>query len=140
MIRLELRTSSGDIFAFVTKETDTPWIYVQLVGKVDLNTLKKTILKYTNVITKYGCPYILSDNRVSKSNWFEINHWIEYKWAPIAIKAGLQYIAHVNAPMPTSQLTAQDLASRILGLEFKSFDSMEDAESWLKEKVALTQH
>ena len=140
MLSFELKTSSGDIFAFVTKETDTPWIYVELVDKVDLTTLKNTILKYTNVITKYGCPYVLCENRVSSSKWFEINHWIQYKWAPIAIKAGLQYIAHVNAPSTIAQITAQDLAARILGLQFKSFENMEDAESWLKEKVALAEH
>jgi hypothetical protein len=136
MKKFELRTSSGDIFAFVSKEKHTPWIYVQLVGSVDLTSLKRTMLKYTNVITKQGCHYVLSDRRISEGNWFEINHWIEHKWAPMAIRVGLQYIAHVTAPTATSQLAAQDLASRIIGFEFKSFESMEDAESWLREQVA----
>jgi len=140
MKKFELRTSSGDIFGFVSKEKDIPWIYVQWVGKVSLEDLKKSMIQYTDVLTKQACSYILSDRRISEGNWFEINHWIEHKWAPMAIKAGLQYIAHVTAPMATSQLVSQDLASRIIGFEFKSFESIEDAESWLREQIAHTQN
>jgi len=140
MKKFELRTSSGQIFAFISKDKDSPWIYVQWVGKVDIKSLKSTMLKYTNYINKQGCPYILSDRRISKGDWFEINHWIEHKWAPMAIKAGLQYIAHVTAPMAISKLTSQDLASRIIGFEFKSFELIEDAETWLRKQVAKNQH
>jgi len=58
----------------------------------------------------------------------------------LAIEAGLQYIAHVNAPRATSQLASQDLASRIIGFEFQSFDNIEDAEGWLWERIAEAQH
>ena len=139
MNKFELKTSSGEIFAFVSKEKDTPWIYVQWVGMVSLDDLKKSMIQYTDVLTKQACPYVLSDRRISEGNWFEINHWIEHKWAPMAIEAGLQYIAHVTAPMATSQLTSQDLASRILGFEFQSFNSIEDAESWLREQIVQIQ-
>ena len=139
MNKFELKTSTGEIFAFVSKEKDTPWIYVQWVGKVSLEDLKKSMIQYTDVLTKQACPYVLSDRRISEGNWFEINHWIEHKWAPMAIEAGLQYIAHVTAPMATSQLGSQDLASRIIGFEFQSFKSIEDAESWLREQIVQIQ-
>lgn len=137
---MELRTSAGDIFAYVSKEKDTPWIYVQWVGSVDLDDLKRIMVQYTKVLTGQNCPYVLSDRRISEGNWFEINHWIEHKWAPMAVEAGLQYIAHVTAPVATSQLASRDLASRILGFEFKSFDAIEDAKDWLKERIAQAQH
>ncbi len=136
MKRLEIRSSSGEIFAYVSKEHDVPWIYVQWVGKVTLDDLKTSLVQYTNLLTKQACPYVLSDRRISEGNLFEINHWIEHKWAPMAIKAGLQYVAHVTAPMITSQLTSQDLASRMIGFEFKSFESIENAEHWLSEQIA----
>ena len=140
MNKFELKTSSGEIFAFVSKEKDTPWMYVQWVGKVPLEDLKRSMIQYTDVLTKQACPYVLSDRRISEGNWFEINHWIEHKWAPMAIEAGLQYIAHVTAPRATSQLASQDLASRIIGFEFQSFESIEDAESWLREQIVQIQH
>lgn len=140
MNKFELKTSEGDIFAFVSKEKDIPWIYVQWVGKVALDDLKRCMLQYTDVLTDQACPYVLSDRRISEGNWFEINHWIEHKWAPLAIEAGLQYIAHVTAPRATSQLTSQDLASRIIGFEFQSFDNIEDAEGWLWEQIAQAEH
>ena len=140
MKKFELRSSSGEIFAFVSKEKDTPWIYVQWVGNVELNDLKKVMVQYIDVLTKQECPYVLSDRRLSEGNWFEITHWIEHKWAPMAIEAGLQCIAHVTAPIAISQLTSQDLASRIMGFEYRSFDAIEDAENWLRSKMAQTQH
>ena len=135
MEKFELRDSSGEIFAFVSKESDAPWIYVQWVGKVELSELKKRMLQFTGMISKTNCPYVLSDRRISEGNWFEINHWIEHKWGRMAVGAGLQCVAHVTAPIASSQLASKDLASRIIGFEFKSFDVLEDAENWLRERI-----
>ena len=140
MDKFELRDSSGEIFAFVSKPEDAPWLYVQWVGKVELEDLKHRMLQYMDMITKVRCPYVLSDRRISEGNWFEITHWIEHKWAPMAVEAGLQYIAHVTAPVASSQLASKDLASRIMGFGFKSFDSKEDAELWLRERIAQSQN
>ncbi len=108
---------------------------MQWVGDVDVDMLKEGVLHISKVVEDLNCPAVLSDRRIAQGNWFAINNWLEHKWAPIATKAGLQYLAHVRAPQATSQLSSQDMESRLLGFTFKSFSSIEQAELWLHEML-----
>lgn len=133
MDRIELRNDQGEIFAIISKSEHNPWIYVQWVGYIDVETVKDGVRRMSELVSDYHCPYVLSDRRIAQGNWFEINNWLEHKWAPQAIKSGLQYIAHVTAPMANSQLSSQDLESRVLGFNFKSFPDLKQAEGWLRQ-------
>ncbi len=136
MEKIEVRNRDEEIFAVITKSEHNPWVYVQWMGQIDDETLKKGILKISEAIEHFKCPYILSDRRIAQGNWFNINNWLQHKWAPVAIRAGLQYLAHVTAPIANSHLASQDLESRILGFNFKSFESLEKAEDWLHEIIS----
>lgn len=140
MRNFELKDSSGVTFAYVSKDHDQPWIYVKWVGTLKIEELKRVMMKHIDVIKHNECPYVLSDCRESRGNLFEINHFIENKWASIAVEAGLQGIANVTRAVASSQFTARDLASRMLGFEFKSFDSLEEAEAWLWERATQAAH
>ncbi len=133
MDKVELRNPQGDIYAIISKAEHNPWIYVQWVGYIDVDTVKQGVLEISRLTCEIKCPYVLSDRRVAQGNWFEINNWLEHKWAPEAIKSGLQYLAHVMAPMANSQMSSQDLESRVLTFNFKSFLSLEAAENWLRQ-------
>lgn len=135
MVKLELRDQSGKIYAFVSKEDQNPWIYIQWIGSIDLDIMKKGAMDVIDLIKKLKCPAILSDRRLATGNVYQINNWMEHKWAPVAIKAGLQYLAHVTSSEAFSLVSSQDLQSRVLGFNFQSFDSLEAAEEWLKEMI-----
>jgi alanine dehydrogenase len=136
MDQVELRNRLGEIYALFIKKPEQPWIYVQWIGDIDVEMLKEGVLYITEIIKEFNCQAVLSDRRTAQGNWFAINNWMEHKWAPIATKAGLQYMAHVRAPQAISQLSSQDMESRLLGFTFKSFDSIEQAEDWLLEMLA----
>lgn len=135
MDKIELRNEAGKIYAVITNGKEPPWIYLQWVGSIDGETLKQGVIELNKFVHKTKCPYVLSDRRIAKGNWFEINNWLEHKWAPMATQAGLQYMAHVRAPLAISQLSSQDFESRLLGFRFKSFDSLESAENWLRDII-----
>ena len=131
MDQVELRNRSGEIYALLSKQPKHPWIYVQWVGEINLDLLKEGVLTMSRLIEQYDARAVLSDRRLAQGNWFDINNWLEHKWAPKATRAGLQYLAHVTAPQATSQLSSQDFESRMLGFTFKSFRTIEEAEAWL---------
>jgi len=136
----ELTDQLGNVFAIVKKEDDKPWIYVQFFGTLNVEDLKRVMMGYVNFLSETKCPLVLSDRRKSLGNLFELGRFIENKWAPIAVDAGLRCIANVNGPDSTTAFTINDLQSRILGFEFRSFDLIEEAEEWLMEKAAHVQH
>ena len=140
MKTFELTDNTGNVFALVTKTDDKPWIYVQWLGKLDVEDLKRVMLKYVNFLSETGCSFVLSDRRKSLGNLFELSHFIENKWASAAVEAGLRCVANVNGPDSTTHFTTQDLQSRILGFEFRSFELIEEAEEWLLERAAQAQY
>ena len=135
MDQVELRNRSGEIYALFSKKPEQPWIYVQWLGDVDQELVKEGVLKISEVVQNLRCPAVLSDRSLAHGNWFAINNWLEHKWAPVATRAGLQYLAHVTAPQATSQLSSQDFESRMLGFTFKFFPTIEQAEQWLREML-----
>jgi len=140
MIAFELKDSSGETFALVQKDENKPWIYVKWVGALKVEELKKVMIHNINFLKESNCPFVLSDRRESTGNLFELGHYIEHKWASIAVEAGLLCVANVTAPNATSQFTSRDLATRTLGFEFRSFDSLEEAEAWLEDRAGVLNH
>lgn len=140
LITFELTDQSGNVFAVVEKEDDKPWIYVQWLGTLHVEELKRVMTRYVGFLTQVKCPYVLSDRRKSQGNLFDLGRFIENKWASLAVDAGLRCVANVSGPESTASFTIQDLQSRMLGFEFRSFDLIEDAEEWLMEKATQAQH
>ena len=140
MKTFELTDQSGNVYAMVTKDEAKPWIYIQWFGSLDVEELKHVMLKNVKFLSKIKCSLVLSDRRKSWGNLFELGRFIENKWAPMAVDAGLRCIANVNGPDATTHFTISDLQSRILGFEFRSFDKIEEAEEWLMEKATQVQH
>ena len=139
MKTFELRDADGLTFARVSKEENKPWIYVQWLGKIKTQELKRVMDQYIDVLSNTRCPFVLSDRRKSTGNVFDISHFIEHKWGSKAVEAGLQGVANVTGPNAISQITSRLLANRLLGFEFKSFDNIEDAEQWLMERAGEIQ-
>lgn len=136
----ELKDASGKTYAFIENDESKPWIYIQWVGTLKVEEIKEVMTQNINFLKQINCQFVLSDRRKSDGNLFELAHYIENRWASIAVEAGLRCIANVTAPIPTSRFTSRDLAARSLGFEFKSFDSLEKAEAWLLTRATLNKH
>jgi hypothetical protein len=140
MKTIELKDSSGITFAFVKKDEDKPWIHVQWVGVLKVDELKRVMTDNIDFLKQTNCSYVLSDRRNSEGNLFELSHFIEHKWASIAVEAGLRGVANVTTHNAFTRFTSNDLAIRTFGFDFKSFDSVEEAETWLLEQATLAKH
>ena len=136
MKKFELKDSKGITYAFVSKEDDKPWVYIQWIGTVKAAELIQAMSEAQGIFA----PFILSDRRLSDGNLFDVIKYIENKWGPHAVQAGLRCVANVSGSSSFSQFGEREMASRILGFEFKSFDTLEEAETWLMERAAHVSH
>jgi len=53
----------------------------------------------------------------------------------LAAKEGLKYVAHVFSPKFITKFSAVDLGVRDLPVIFETFDNMQDAQEWLRERI-----
>lgn len=134
----ELTDRDGNVFAIFQKEDHKPYLYIQFLGNIKVDQIKRMMSLAGDLPDELKCPYILSDRRSSTGNLYELGHYIEHKWAASAVEAGIRCIANVTGPETASRFVSQDLESRILGFDFRSFDSLEEADKWLTERALHT--
>ena len=140
MKTFELTDSDGNTYAIMRKEEGKPWLYIQFLGALKVDEIKRFLSSNLKAFYELRSPYILSDRRESTGNLFELGYFIENKWAASAVEAGIKCIANVTSKDSASHFTSKDLESRLLGFEFRSFDSIEEAKEWLLQKAAQAQH
>ena len=54
-----------------------------------------------------------------------------------ASKEGLKYVAHVFSPKFITKFSAVDLEVRDLPVSFETFDNIENAQDWLRQKIKI---
>jgi len=77
----------------------------------------------------------VSDARKVRVIVHEDQKWIQEKWMPLALQAGLRRLAFVTAGTGLGRLTVQDVVVLVdhHGLESRTFSSLEDARRWVSE-------
>lgn len=138
MKNYQLTDRDGNVFAILRKEDDKPYLYIQFLGDIKVEEMKQMMQLTSNLPDELKCPYILSDRRKSMGNLYELGHFIENKWSASAVEFGIKCIANVTSPDASSDFTSKDLESRLLGFEFRSFKSFEEADQWLIERAMHT--
>ena len=139
MQQFELKDKEGKVYLKARIEEHNPWIYGQWIGHIDVVQLQQGLEELIQLFHKTQCPYVVSDRRLAQGNWFEINNWVENIWIPRAVREGLQYMAHVVAPEYQSKVSAKDLEGRLLGIKFKVFETLDEAETWMRSIVEANQ-
>ncbi len=141
MKNYQLTDQDGNVFAILSKEADKPYLYIQFLGNIKVEDVKRLMsISPYDFPKELRCPYILSDRRKSTGNLYELGHYIENKWSASAVESGIRCIANVTSTDAASIITSKDLESRILGFEFKSFKSLEQADLWLVERAMHTKY
>ena len=80
----------------------------------------------------------MSDARKLRVIVHEDQRWIQEKWMPLALQAGLKRLAFVTADTGLGRLTIKDVADLVdhHGLESRTFSSVEAARRWVSEVAA----
>ena len=96
-------------------------------------------MKGIQAITDNHAIAYVSDARRLRVIVHEDQRWIEEKWMPLALQAGLKRLAFVTAGTGLGRLTIQDVVVLVdhHGLESRTFSSVEAARNWVSE-VAVT--
>ena len=136
----QLTDRDGNVFAILTKEADKPYLYVQFLGNITVDDMKRLMLLSSDFPDELKSAYILTDRRKSTGNLYELGHYIENKWSATAVESGIRCVANVTSPESYSSFTSKDLESRILGFEFRSFKTLEEADKWLIERALHANH
>lgn len=80
----------------------------------------------------------MSDARKLRVIVHEDQKWIQEKWMPLALQAGLGRLAIVTAGTGLGRLTIEDVVVLVdhHGLESRTFSSVEAARRWVLEVAA----
>lgn len=129
-----IRNANNEIFYEANLDQENGWIYINWVGDIDLEDVKKGTNAYLDLLAISGSSKLLNDNSELTSNFLEINEWIEENVVPIAVESGLRYMAHILSPKFIARFSAIDLGLRMKPVDFHAFKKRSKAEKWLKSK------
>ena len=100
--------------------------------------LRAGLLKGIQAISDNHTTAYVSDARKLRVIVHEDQRWIQEKWMPLALQAGLRRLAFVTAGTGLGRLTIEDLVGLVdhHGLESRTFSSLESARHWVSEVAA----
>lgn len=104
-------------------------------GFANSEELRAALLKGIQAITDNRAAAYVSDARKLKVIVHEDQRWIQEKWMPLALQAGLRRLAFVTADTGLGRLTIQDVVVLVdhHGLESRTFSSIAAARHWVAE-------
>ncbi|WP_339608520.1 hypothetical protein, partial [uncultured Roseivirga sp.] len=129
-----IRNAQDEIFYEANLDQENGWIYINWIGDIELEDVKRGTQAYLDLLAISGCRKLLNDNSLLTSNFLEINEWIEANVVPVAVQSGLRYMAHILSPKFIARFSAIDLGLRMKPVEFHAFKEIGKAEKWLKSK------
>ena len=130
-----IRNAKDEIFYEANLDQSNGWIYINWIGDIDLEDVKRGTHAYLDLLAISSCKKLLNDNSLLTSNFLEINEWIEENVVPVAVKSGLKYMAHILSPKFIARFSGIDLGSRMEPVDFHTFKKISQAQKWLKAKI-----
>jgi hypothetical protein len=100
--------------------------------------LQAGLLKGIQAISDNHAAAYVSDARKLKVIIHEDQRWVQEKWLPLAMQAGLRRLAFVTASTGLGQATIKDLVVLVdhHGLEARTFSSIPAARRWVAQAKA----
>lgn len=129
-----IRNVKDEVFYEANLDQENGWIYINWIGDIDLEDVKKGTHAYLDLLAISGCNKLLNDNTELTSNFLEINEWIEENVVPRAVNSGLRYMAHILSPKFITRFSGIDLGLRMKPVDFHSFKKVSKAKKWLESK------
>lgn len=116
------------------------WLRATWRGFVDSEEALRGADNYLKHLATIDCAYLLNDNTELRGPWFDSIDWLMRIWVPQAARMGLRYVAHVvqaDTRHDTITDSPRNPANCVFDLQF--FDSVAEAEEWLRSCQASTQ-
>ncbi len=146
-LREQLRAESGDGAALVDNLKDNPICTVSMDSEVPCITVvwkryaTSAQLRYVHeqllCLLGGGGVAVLGDDTQLPTIHREDQRWIAENWWPRARSAGLRVIANKRSEAHWGRLAVRTVQSMVPpGIEFRSFDAIEDARNWLRSMVS----
>ena len=81
--------------------------------------------------------FLLNDKSLTSGDWSDALPWLQYEWLPLAAASGLQAVAYVCSPDPTSQVSSLEFIKAVrLLVPLSIFPNAGSAWKWLLRRVA----
>lgn len=110
-------------------------VHSEWKGFANSEELRAGLMRGLEAISDNHASAYLSDARELRVIVHADQRWIQEKWLPLAMQAGLKRIAFVTASTGLGRLTIQDVVDLVNdhGLESRTFSSLDAARHWVSE-------
>ncbi len=122
----------------LTYDEQNHWLRATWTGFVDVWEAQRGAQNYLNQLKKIHCAYLLNDNSPMQGPWFDSLEWVRLVWAPEAARMGLRYVAHVVQANTLHDVLADTLSPLDCEFEMQIFQTVAEAEVWLRQCQAPT--
>ncbi|MCB2409582.1 STAS/SEC14 domain-containing protein [Hymenobacter lucidus] len=129
---LELKSSLGKVFMTIETDLDNRWIWVTWQGYLTAANIQAGAHAYTTALAQAGFSCVLNDTRLVRGPWGHSMDWVINEWAPNAAKAGLRHFAMITTPESLAEGSATEFYSQLTAFQARVFDSLEEAQHWLR--------
>lgn len=122
----------GNTNLILEYDPEHQWIHANFTGVQSLISMQRGMNAVVEMLLDYKCKKYLSDNTHLLGGWNIANDWLRDIWTPMAMQAGMCYMAHVMAPGLFGRNSMEQLAPGLpkeLNIEF--FNHLADAQIWL---------
>ncbi len=109
-------------------------IIFEFEGIANIEEAKDMYVKVLDFMKTHKTVAFINDLRQLKGTFTKLNNWVVEQMRP-AIQMGLKYDAMVVNNDIFTSFAIDDLMKKVSVLEIQLFQTMEDAEKWLDEKV-----
>ncbi|MBB6609838.1 hypothetical protein H7F15_02200 [Pontibacter sp. Tf4] len=108
------------------------YVYSEWHGELTNDTIKQGYESILFYLKKEYCHKLLDNHYDVQGLWADLAEWCAYDWHPRAEAAGLNFHAVIYANSHFSKLSTDRAIQLVKNGIIKGFDSVQDAESWLK--------
>jgi hypothetical protein len=139
-----LKNENGEVFYRVEYNPEMQAVHSAWFGDfLSLEQVQEASSLGLKLLKEHKAAFLLNDNQKLEAPWEHANAWIAENWMPQALAVGLKCFAHVVSPNIFAKFSAEfmkdntqndDTQAKVEGFELKLFESVEDANLWLKER------
>ncbi len=109
------------------------WIMADWLGYQSEETLKDGFTIISDAVKRFGTSKILNDNSHVLGIWTPAVQWLAGTYFPGLYKEGIKKFAWVNSPSALSRFSTEETLKEVNHMKMiKTFDSIEEAKTWLK--------
>lgn len=122
----------GNINLVIIYDTENQWVHADFIGAQSLVSIQRGMNAVLQLLIDHKCSKYLSDNTHLYGGWNIANDWLRDVWTPLAMQAGMRYVAHIMAPGFFGRHSMEELAPGLpSGLNIQFFENIAEAKTWL---------